>query len=62
MFNQTIAILGRFWQRFQKAPADKDIVVHVCEAFTDLYDQIDVYSPCFSNLTSVNNVVQVYQY
>ncbi len=31
----------------------------VCEAFTDLYNQIDVYSYCFRNLAVVNETLEV---
>ena len=51
--------VDRFWQRFQTAIPDCDIVIHVCEAFTDLYNQIDFYSQCFNNLANINSVLQV---
>ena len=50
---------NRFWQRFETAVPGCDCVVHVCEAFTDLYNQIDVYSHCFNNLANINSVIQV---
>ena len=49
----------RFWQRFQSAIPDCDIVVHVCDSFTDLYSQIDLYSQCFNNLAIINGAMQV---